>query len=227
MTVIAVVNKSKRVTSSEIKRMVNACNIQVKRDVAPIWDATPWSVKYYENKLPKNSISIVIFDNADEADTLGYHSETPDGKRYGRVFVNPILRSGGDILSKPNSVSVTLSHEVLEAFIDPDINLWAEDDKGRMWAYEICDPVEATSYRIANVAVSNFVTRLWFDSENQPGSKFDYLQLTKRAFQVLPDGYAVCRAGNQKEQIVWGKKYPKYKKLAKRHPAARTAQRHF
>jgi len=70
------------------------------------------------------------------------------------------LHDGGTISGEGNSVSVALSHEVIEAFVDPDLNLWAEDEEGTLWAYEACDPVEAGSYqiRIAGepVYVSNF-----------------------------------------------------------------------
>lgn len=46
---------------------------------------------------------------------LGYHIEDDNGVRWGRVYTKPILEDGGTMLGGDNSVSVTLSHEVIEA----------------------------------------------------------------------------------------------------------------
>ena len=171
MTVIAVLNESSDVTDALARRMTKACHRQIERDVAKLWYLEPWPVRFYKSEasVPKDSLAIVILDNKIAADALGYHFETPAGLRYGRVFAKPIL-DGGTIHSSPLSVSTVLSHEVIESFIDPDINLWAEGVPGVMWAYEACDPVERDTYRIRVdgrlVFVSNFVLPSWFDREN-------------------------------------------------------------
>ncbi len=47
--------------------MTRAGNLQIKRDVAPAWECVPWKVRFYRRRsdLPKDCLSIVIFDNAD------------------------------------------------------------------------------------------------------------------------------------------------------------------
>ena len=48
-------------------------------------------------------------------------------------------------------------------FVDPNCNLWASDGKTRNYSFEVCDPVEAPTYDVDGVSVSNFVTPAWFD----------------------------------------------------------------
>ncbi len=231
MTTVCVLNKSKRVTDADARLMTRACNRQLRRDVAPAWECVPWKVKFYRQRsdLPKRCIAIVIFDDADEPDTLGYHSEDSEGRRFGRVFVKPTIEAGGSILGTGDSVSVTLSHEVIEAFIDPDLNLWAEGRRDLMWAYEICDPVESHSYRIKMgkrfVGVSNFVYSAWFDLENPPNTRTDYLNLTTKPFQLAPGGSAVTWNGH--EIKIKTRALPRTREKRKSHELARTHQRYM
>jgi hypothetical protein len=228
-TTIAVLNNSEQVSDADARLMTRACQLQLRRDVAPAWESIPWKVRFYRRRsdLPKNCIAIVLFDDADMPDTLGYHTEDDEGRRYGRVFVNPTLDAGGSILGTGDSVSVTLSHEVVEAYIDPDLNLWAEGRRDLMWAYEICDPVESDSYRIKVgkrfVGVSNFVFASWFDLENPPNTKTDFLNTTSKPFKLAPGGSAVTWTGT--ELKVRTRALPKKRKERKDHKLARTHQR--
>ena len=229
MTMIGVLNKSELVADADARLMTRACNLQIKRDVAPAWECVPWKVRFYRRRsdLPKDCISIVIFDNADMADTLGYHSEDDEGRRYGRVFVNPTLDADGSILGTGDSVSVTLSHEIIEAFIDPDLNLWAEGRRDLMWAYEICDPVESHSYRIKVgrrfVGVSNFLYSTWFDLENPPNTRTDHLDVTTRPFRLAPGGSAVTWNGRKID--IKTRAFSRTRGERKSHELARTHRR--
>jgi hypothetical protein len=70
-------------------------------------------------------------------------------------------------------------------------------EKGRLvfhW-YEMCDAVQAESYEIGGVPVSNFVLPLYFTVDSEPGSRNDFLS-SKRldggrlpSFGVNPGGY--------------------------------------
>ena len=104
-------------------------------------------------------------------------------------------------------MSVTLSHEVIEAYVDPDLNLWAEGPRKTLWAYEACDPVEESSYTVSvdgrRVGVSNFVYPTWFDLEFARGDRFDHLRETTGPFHVA-SGYANYRyLGGKKVLTRW------------------------
>jgi hypothetical protein len=201
---IAVVNGSSQVSRAEAQLMIRACAVQMQRHVIPIWGGRNCDIALYSSasRVPRNSCAIIMmdsYDNAEDAEQqfVGYHAEDEAGVRWGRVFVQPILASdGGSVLGRGLSVSVTLSHEVIEAYVDPDLNLWAEGPRKTLWAYEACDPVEESTYAVSvdgrRVGVSNFVYPTWFDLEFARGAKFDHLGETERPFHVA-SGYANYR----------------------------------
>ncbi len=236
--IIAVVNESKHVTTRDARAMVEACAIQLERDVAPAYERRPWPVKLYASRarVPSTSMPLVIADDHTELDDiedqpLGYHAEDEQGRRWGRVFWAMIEREGGSLLGPGLSLSVILSHEVIEAFVDPDVNLWAEDASGVSWAYEPCDPVQARYYRIRAggrmVSVSDFVFPTWFDAENVPGARFDHLDEVGAPFGVLEHGYAITRSKRGTIGTKWGARIDAATKrnAAKRHAWARSARR--
>lgn len=216
---IAVVNKSTKVSGPDVHTAVRACAHQLRYDAAPIWGKAPVPVIYYtdESHAPPGSWLILVFDDADQAGVLGWHSEGPNGLPYGRVFVNPVLDNGGDVLTKNLSVASVLSHEVLEAFVDPSVNYSADDFNGGVWALEVGDPVESYSYivpvsvggHVVDVTVSDFVTPAWFDPQNSQGP-FDMTDQATHPFHVTPGGYAI-----KNNNAVWGDKYPKWRQELK------------
>jgi len=231
MRYIAVLSKSKKVSASDAQAMTQACYQQLERHAAVAWGRVPCPVIFHADPstVPDNAEQIILFDSPTEAGALGYHTETPDGRIYGRVFVNPVLNSkGGTVLEGAMSVSSVLSHEVLEQYIDPDINAWAEDAKGKLYALEVGDPVEADVYVMMvgnkSVAVSNFVFPEWFDSENRRGARFDQMGRLKKPFTMTAGGYMVVKDKNGDHEV-YARHYPEWKKAGKTHVAARTARR--
>ena len=104
----------------------------------------------------------------------------------------------GEMLRGPLSVSAVLSHEVIEAYCDPDVNLWADRGDGFLIAYEACDPVENDVYDVetkdgTKVSVSNFVLPAWFDSLTPEGSKLDFMAKLSKPFTMSEGGYLVMR----------------------------------
>ncbi len=171
---------------------------------------------------------LVIFDDAEQAGILGFHDETPDGRIYARVFAQPILDAGGMILHGDLSVAVTCSHEALEALIDPNIQLWADDDGAVAWALEVADPVEAGGYAVPSYAggawVSNFVFPAFFDSRDSTGP-YDQLGELEKPFTLDDGGYAITiREGAVSE--IFGDHHARWRQSETRqHPAARSYRR--
>jgi hypothetical protein len=200
---INIINNSTKVNDSDLLLMVEAVITQLNQHVAPAWLTAPWNIVL--NQPETIGYPIVIFDDSDSAGALGYHTESPSGKVWGRVFVNPILNNGGTILLGSLSVSAVLSHEVIEAYCNPNVNLWADTFTGTMIAREAADPVEDDFYDIttksgAKVSVSNFVTPMWFDPQSADGSKFDHMTKLTKPFTMSSGGYVVTM--NKKTGIV-------------------------
>jgi hypothetical protein len=122
------------------------------------------------------------------------------------------------------SVSSVLSHEVLEMFVDPNCNLWANDGQGSAYSFEVCDPVEAPTYTVDGVSVSNFVTPSWFDPQAATTAQLDKLRQLTTPFSILQGGYVVYETAG-KEQQKFGEKFPDWRKQMKTGPFARTRRR--
>lgn len=223
---IAVVNQSSVLDLESFTKMVAACDRQLREHVAPTWMRVPADVLVFTRleQVPKDHWIVVILNDSDEANALGYHFETPDGRIYSRVFAKTILDHGGTLLKGANSVSVTLSHEIVEMFADPNINTWADNGADEMLAWELGDPVEATSYDIDGVAVSNFVFMSYFDIQNKTGP-YDMLGLLKAPWTMLSGGYQIRRNKAGETAAVFGNEIPEWKKGSKAFPAARTQRR--
>ena len=223
---LAIINKSSRFSDADARTSARACAAQLKLHVAPFWDMVPASVVFYADpgEVPDGADLLVILDDADQADALGYHDETPDGKPFGRVFVAPVLNHGGSALTGSLSVSAVMSHEVCEWFGDRFVNLWADNGEGLEYAVELCDPVESDSYDIEGVAMSNFVTKRYFDHLAPRGTQVDYMKKLTKPYSMTPGGYLLIRRAGKIEQKL-GSRYPKWKKATKAFPAARTSKR--
>lgn len=227
MDTIALVNESTLLTNTDdVDRIATAITTQLRRDWAPVFERRVAHVRAYttEARAAKADHLGVLLDDADQADALGYHDETPDGRQFFRVFVRPILAAGGGVLAGLYSVSATVSHEVLELLGDPPCNYWAEDGAGTEYAYELGDPVEGDSYDVDGVAVSNFVYPAWFDPQAPTTAQVDHLHRVARPFQMSAGGYVITRKDGKITET-FGREVPQWRRHTKRHPASRTARR--
>ena len=122
-----------------------------------------------------------LFKDADQPGAFGYHDETSSGMPLMRIF--PLLA--------PNEPwSITASHELLETLADPNICRCAQGPDGRIWAYEVCDGVEADSYEIDGVRVSNFGLPPYFEPPPVlTGVRFDYMGLCTHPYETRKGGY--------------------------------------
>ncbi len=215
---IAILNQSKLVTDSEAETITHAVAQQVRLDAAPLWDRAPAAVVFYKDtaSVPPAAHGIAIVDTIkDEPEgVLGFHTEDRGGKLWGTVAAKPELDNGGTVTKGDWSVSSVVSHEVLEMFIDPNCNLWANNGKGASYSFEVCDPVEAPTYDVSGVSVSNFVTPAWFDPMTAKSAQLDKLGLLKQPFSLLKGGYVVyasAGAGHQKS----GAEFPAWRREMK------------
>ena len=222
---IAIVNQSTLVTGEQAQQMTAAVNEQANGDFCLAWARKPVSVTFCADasSVPAGADVITLVDTAQDAPAgvLGYHTE--DGKgRWGIVAAKPELDNGAQVLTGDWAVSSVLSHEVLELIGDPSCSFWGGDGQGSMYCLEVCDPVEAPTYKVGGVAVSNFITPAWFDPEATSG--FDHLGLLTAPFSILKGGYVVyAQAGH--EQQKFGAEFPEWRRQMKQSATSRTRRR--
>jgi hypothetical protein len=228
MRIFNVINQSSKISENDLQTIVEACKIQLKDHAAPALERVPWEIKIGGT----DGFPMIILDDPDQAKALGYHTQDPNGKVWGRVFANPILNNNGTIMSGPRSISVVLSHEILETFYNPYINLWSHKGDATFVAVELCDPVESTYYEInvngTNVSVSNFVLEAWFDKEMAgTTNKFDYLSILNAPLTLAKGGYNIilnCETGEIKPTFASKEDEDEHNVLKPSHPAARTSR---
>lgn len=192
-THISIVNRSTMFADSDLPSLANCLQIQVTRDFLPAWgvDARIYYTPTGKNPSPDHWV-IALLDDADQAGALGYHDKSPNGLPLGKAFVRTTLANGG-------SISVTVSHELLEMLGDPDINLTALAGN-LLYAYEVGDAVEADDlgYEIEiptgwpdagrRILVSDFVLPSWFE-EFRTSGPFAFRTNLSRPFELAPGGY--------------------------------------
>jgi hypothetical protein len=199
MNAIGLVLASDLATPADVAAWALAVRGQLRNHVAPAWGITAPILTLYESLLdvPADVPLVLLVDNSDRAGALGYHTETPDGRPYGRVFLRDALLEG----SAPSTV---LSHEAVELALNPDVNRWAASGRGDdLWAWEACDAVQADSYMYRGVRVSNFVLPAFFDAHPPTEAprvrselgQFDYMGRLSGPFSLSPGGYTVLRTG--------------------------------
>lgn len=129
-----------------------------------------------------------LFDHPDQPGALGYHDRTKHGQPLMKVF--PALCEQDGV-----KWSSCASHELLETLADPETCRSVQDKHGNFWALEVCDAVEAESYDIDGVTVSDFVTPAYFepsssrlDEQGKP-LPLDYLRKVHTPYALRPGGY--------------------------------------
>jgi hypothetical protein len=200
---ISVVNRTGgAVSDEELLRVIRAVNRQVRDDFEPSWGmgatlrlegetGRRWSP---DDLVELRGDAILFLEKlVPTSDVDGYHEANVAGIPYGVVQVDLAAE-----LEEP--WSVTFSHEVLELIADPQSNLLVagpEPGPGRrrvLFWYEVCDAVQAETYEIDGVGVSNFVLPLYFTEGHEIGGRNDFLgrrhgKHPLRSFGVNPGGY--------------------------------------
>lgn len=202
-------------TRPMLENIAHALYRQLSEHYAPFCEAgvpDDISVAMFSTEVPKDAALVILLDDPDVDGALGYHWVLPNGQPVARVFTKPILDNGGTLTVGANSVSCTLSHEILEMVEDPYANAWNDIGEGSNEedAHEVCDRTEGDSYEIDGISVSNFLGPRAFRDGAGP---YDYLGLLKKPFEIRPGGYAIRRRGgpNGTSREIFGDSYPSWK----------------
>lgn len=188
---VAILNRTNAMTDDQALTIVRSLQVQVSRDFASEWqiDATLRFVERQNLKDWKGYWNILLLDDSDVANALGYHDETPEGLPVSKCFIATDLKFG-------YIPSVTISHELLEMLLDPYVNDYSFDPSRTYFvAKEACDAVEADDlgYDISGVPVSDFVTPEFFDpsAASRPEEHFSFCKRVHRPFELAEGGYEI------------------------------------
>lgn len=201
--IISVINHTNgQITDEQLQNAIRAINRQISEDFEPYWSlGAELRLEGKSGLKPKKqSIAdmrgdavIYLWDKADIPDALGYHNANNRGIPYGFIFTELSQKVG-------ESWTVTLSHEALELIGDPEVNLLvqgphpADPQQYVFHWYEMCDAVQAETYKIDEIEVSNFLLPLYFTGSEEVGGRNDFLGRihygkTLGSFGVNPGGY--------------------------------------
>ncbi len=237
--IISVVNHSEY-TDTYVQEVLRAINRQIAEDFAPYWHRSgelrlEGAVGRQPNpKKPeelRGDAILYLWDKVDQqADALGFHDLNFRGIAFSIVFTQLSEQLGEDW-------TVTLSHEALELIMDPEANLLVQGphpetpDRLVYHWYEMCDAVQAQTYFIDEIEVSNFVLPLYFTDSDEEGSRNDFLGIQNEdgsslpSFGVAPGGYVGFYDPDvgDHDQFVSRTPPPKKKKTARERLAIRSA----
>ena len=201
--IISIINHTNgQILDEEIQMTIQAINQQIAGDFEPYWSlGARLRLEGRSGKKPsKNDLAdmrgdavLYLWSGSDVPGALGYHDANNRGIPYGFVFTELSKKLG-------ENWTVTLSHEALELIADPEANLLvqgphpANPNLAVFHWYEMCDAVQAETYKIDGVEVSNFVLPLYFTGGDELGSRNDYLGRihngkSLQSFGVNPGGY--------------------------------------
>jgi hypothetical protein len=174
--------------------LIAAMQVYVDKYVVPVWN-TPAKLVKSKGYL-KKAWAIVFLDDSDQDGALAYHDLTPDGMPQSKVFVKTTIENG-------DLVSVSASHELVEMLVDPAINMMTTGpDPKATYAYESADPVEALSFKVNGIPMSDFVFPSYFEDFHPKGSVvFDQMKKVTKPFEILGGGYQIVFKNGKWTQI--------------------------
>jgi hypothetical protein len=202
---ISVINHTNgKVQDEELQATIRAINRQIAEDFEPYWsfgatlrlDGRSGKQPDKQNLVDMRGDAVIyMWDEVDADDALGYHDRNFSGIPYGFVFTE-LSRKVGE------NWTVTLSHEALESIADPEANILvmgrhpdpSQKNRSVFHWYEMCDAVQAQTYEIDDVEVSNFVLPLYFTESEEFIGRNDFLGKvengrTLRSFGINRGGY--------------------------------------
>ena len=174
--------------------LIAAMQAFIDEHVVPVW-GTPANLVKSDDFIP-GKWAMVFLDDADQPGALAYHDLTPDGLPLAKVFVKTTLANN-------DLVSVSASHELVEMLVDPAINMMTTGpDPKLVYAYESADPVEALSFLVNGIAMTDFIYPAYFEVFHKPGSvQFDRLKKVNKPFQILSGGYQIIFKNGKWSQV--------------------------
>lgn len=190
------------ISDREIQNDIPAWEAAANEDFYSAWHTVRVKLVFIGRKpAPSGAITATFVTKGPVKGALAYHSVEAGAPSI------TVYAGTADYYGYSNSVSFT--HELEELLADPTVSMTNqgypypfvnvvggtvfEQSPGTIWANEVSDPVEESSYTRpgANgkpVSISDFITPNWFNDEvNGP---YDFMHLVQAPFTILKGGYA-------------------------------------
>jgi hypothetical protein len=196
LLIISVINRS-RLAEGEVRHALRAINRQITRDFAPAWslgaDVRLSGKGETVARLRRRGHAVVQLRNRPPAKMPpGFHAadgSLPDAVIYTELAAVVRLRDPWLVWT------ADLSHEILELIADPEVNILVKGPHPARRTHtvfhyrEVCDPVQATTYRVDGVTLSNFVLPHYYNGDGERKGHNDFLRAGVDAFRWLEGGY--------------------------------------
>lgn len=179
-----------------LERIAAAIQVQLNCHVSTYWGGN-FTVRAAKDAtdLQVGEVVAVILDEVAAIGAVAYHDVS--GAEAPCIFA--ARKMCNSILMGQHSLSVALSHELVETAGDPYCNAWRDDGQGFEYANELCDAVQDSCYVIDGVTVSDFVLPAFF----APGALGPYRFMAVQD-QIQPDltgSFATQSGGYQLRRI--------------------------
>lgn len=182
---VALVDESDTIDKSTLAEVAGALNEQIQADFTPAWPVHATIGAY--PIAPPGTWAIRLRDGIGEPGAAGYHT---DEHRQPYALVD---LAAGDW-------TVTASHELLEILADPfgsrmhtalgPVGSRQALARERVrYLVEVCDPVEATTYEVGGVAVSDFILPAFYRTSPRRGAAYSHMGVLAGPRVVNPGGY--------------------------------------
>jgi hypothetical protein len=185
------------VTPEWLASVAAACQLQLARDVAPVWGPAVGGVRVGTPQPGEMVFEIV--DALPQAPGAEAYHDWVDAAAVAYLALSTC--------SSLNDVSTGISHELCETLGDLACNRFADAGDGFEYALELCDAVQEQSYEIDGVAVSDWLLPAFFASSIQ--GPYSFVQSQGGAgpsapFATTPGGYQLQRSSGGGETQVTG-----------------------
>jgi len=217
--IINVVNESSTVTTIELMTIEGALSSFANQVIAA-WQLSPMTTVCSGRRVA-GEWNVCIVDHfpnpAMTATALGYHEVVNGfpiayiranayGSRspFGR-YIKPITFLGKQLTKATYSpgVATVAMHELAEMLIDPTIDRYKTDSKGRNWLMEVCDHTVgsyAINYAGTNVVAPDFTLPSFYDVKaKQP---YSLLNVPPMPFYLVPGAYAYYKDATGTHKVV-------------------------
>lgn len=204
-------------TPEILQTIADACLAQLNGEFSKAWGGG-YAVRIdTRGNVREGECPVIIQDKLDVPAAAGYHDLDTSGAPaayIARTCASSLTKGSG-------SLSVTISHELLEAAGDPCANRWVDRGDGTEEAIEVADRVEDVAYEAPNgVAVSDFLLPSAFDPLAE--RPFSFRDSIAHPFDMTPGGYALVRSvGTDEHQAT-----PGHARLVGNPPARRASKAH-